>query len=469
MVTDMYDYEVVAIGAGSGGCASTMRSVDNGKTKVALIEYRKNGTGGTCVSRGCIPTKALLRSAEAYAEVKNAPKLGIIVDGARPDMKAIQRGKQQVVNTLKFGLDNFLLKSRGVVRLSGKARLLDPHTIELTDGDKVEQITAENIIIATGSEAIRIPAFNIDGTRIMTSDEALNMSELPESMLIAGAGVVGIELAYLFAMLDVKVTVVDLAPQVLPLIRDDEVVSAVQKSLEKLGIKFYLGVGINEMHVTDNDTVVCTLADDTAIEAEQGLVAIGRSINVKGLGLEEVGIEQGPKGVILVNEKMQTSVPNIYAVGDITMGPQLSHKAQKQGLTAADNICGIESRINMDVIPSATFIQPEVATVGLTEAEAVEKGLEVMTAKKGFSSNEKAIAMRETNGFIKVVAEKDSHKLIGAQIFGPQGSVLIEEFSLALEKGLTLEDIALSIHAHPTLSELVMETCKLALGLAFDK
>jgi dihydrolipoamide dehydrogenase len=211
------------------------------------------------------------------------------------------------------------------------------------------------------------------------------------------------------------------------------------------------------------------LADGTEIKAELGLVAVGRSINVKGIGLEELGIEQGPKGFILVNEKMQTNIPNIYAVGDITMGPQLSHKAQKQGLTAADNICGIESRINMDVIPSATFIQPEVATVGLTDIEAQEKGYETLVARKAFSSNEKALSMRETTGFIKVVADKNTHKILGAIVFGPQGSVLIEEFSLALEMGLKLEDIALSIHAHPTLSELVMETCKLALGLAFDK
>ena len=465
----MYDYEVVAIGAGSGGCASMMRSVDNGKKKVALIEYRKGGTGGTCVSRGCIPTKALLRSAEAYAEIKNAAKLGIVVEGAHPDMKAIQKGKTQVVNQLKFGLDNFLLKSRGVERLTGKARLLDPHTIELTNGDKVSTITAENIIIATGSEAVRIPAFNIDGKKIMTSDEALNLNWLPKSMIIAGAGVVGVELSYLFSTLGVDITVVDLAPQVLPLIRDKEITDAVQKSLEKSGIKFHLGSGINEMHVNEEDQVVCSLADGTVLTAELGLVAIGRSINVRGIGLEEVGIEQGPKGMILVNEKMQTNIPNIYAVGDITPGPQLSHKAQKQGLTAADNICGIETRMNMDVIPAATFIQPEVANVGLTESEAQEKGYETLVAKKAFSSNEKAISMRETNGFMKVVADKNTHKILGAVIFGPQGSVLIEEFSLAIEAGLKLEDIALSIHAHPTLSELVMETCKLALGLAFDK
>ena len=429
----MYDYDVVAIGAGSGGCASCMRSVDNGKKKVALVEYRKGGTGGTCVSRGCIPTKALLRSAEVYAEVKNAKKLGIIVDGARPDMKAIQKGKQQVVTQLKFGLDNFLLKSRGVKRITGKAKLLDPHTIEITDGNKVSQITAENIILATGSEAVRIPVFNIDGKKIMTSDELLNIDWLPKSIVIAGAGVVGMEIAYLLRTLDVEVTVADLAPQVLPLVRDKDTVNAVKKMMEKYGIKFHLGQGIKEMHVDEEDQVVCTLADGTEIKAEIGLVAVGR------------------------------------AVGDITMGPQLSHKAQKQGLTAADNICGIESRINMNVIPSATFIQPEVATVGLTDAEAQEKGYQTLVAKKAFSSNEKALSMRETNGFIKVVADKNTHKILGAIVFGPQGSVLIEELSLALEMGLKLEDIALSIHAHPTLSELVMETCKLALGLAFDK
>ena len=208
----------------------------------------------------------------------------------------------------------------------------------------------------------------------MTSDELLNIDWLPKSIVIAGAGVVGMEIAYLLRTLDVEVTVADLAPQVLPLVRDKDTVNAVKKMMEKYGIKFHLGQGIKEMHVDEEDQVVCTLADGTEIKAEIGLVAVGRSINVKGLGLEELGIEQGPKGVILINEKMQTNIPNIYAVGDITMGPQLSHKAQKQGLTAADNICGIESRINMNVIPSATFIQPEVATVGLTDAEAQEKG-----------------------------------------------------------------------------------------------
>lgn len=466
----MYDYEVVSIGAGSGGCASIMRSADNGKKKLALVEYRKGGTGGTCVSRGCIPTKALLRSAQAYAEVKNAAQLGIIVDGARPDMKVIQKKKQQVVTQLKFGLDNFLLKSRGVVRLTGRARLVDAHTLELTDdAGQVQRVTAENIIVATGTEVLRIPAFNIDGEKILTSDEILNLSELPESLLIAGAGVVGLELAHLFATLDVKVTVAEMAPQVLPLVHDKDVTDAVQKSMEKNGIKFHLGVAINEMHVDENGQVICTLADGTRIEAAMGLVAIGRRTNVADLGLEELGIEMGPKGTVLVNEKMQTNIPSIYAVGDITAGPQLSHKAQKQGLVAADNIAGIPSRMNYGVIPSATFIQPEVATVGLTDSEAKEKGVETLVGKMAFANNEKAIAMHDTNGFVKVVAEKDTHKIIGAQIFGPEASILIEELSIAIEKGLTMDDIALSIHAHPTLSELIMETCKSALGLAFHK
>lgn len=465
----MYDYEVLSIGAGSGGCASIMRSADNGKKRVALVEYRKGGTGGTCVSRGCIPTKALLRSAQAYTEVKNAAKLGIVVESARPDMKAIQKKKQQVVTQLKFGLDNFLLKSRGVERLTGRARLVDPHTVELTDGDKTERVTAENIILATGTEVLRLPAFHIDGERILTSDEALNLSALPESMVIAGAGVVGLELAHLFSALDVKVTVAEMAPQVLPLIHDADVTGAVQKSMEKDGVEFHLGIAINEMHVNEKGRVVCSLADGTVIEAELGLVAIGRRTNVADLGLEELGVAMGPKGTILVNEKMQTNIPSIYAVGDITAGPQLSHKAQKQGLTAADNIAGIPSRMNDSVIPSATFIQPEVGTVGLTESEAREAGLEVLVGKMPFSANEKAIAMRSTDGFVKIVAEKDGHRIVGGQIFGPEASILIEELSLAMEKGLTLEDIALSIHAHPTLSELIMETCKSALGLAFHR
>lgn len=469
MTNQQYDYDVLSIGAGSGGCSSIMRSADNGK-KVALVEYRRGGTGGTCVSRGCIPTKALLRSAQIYAETKKAADYGIVVDGAKPDMKVIQRKKQLVVNSLKFGLDNVLLKSRNVARLTGRARLLDPHTVELTDGDKVHKVTAETIVVATGCEAVRIPAFHIDGTKIMTSDEALNLTELPESMLIAGAGVVGLELAYLFATLDVKVTVVEMVPHVLPLINDADITDAVFKSLTADGIEFRLGVGIQEMHVREDDgRVVCTLVDGSAIEAELGLVAIGRHTNTAEMGLEEIGVEMGPKGTILINEKMQTNIPSIYAVGDITTGPQLSHKAQKQGLTAADNICGIPSRMNYDVIPSATFIQPEVATVGLTDSEAREKEIETLIGKLPFSANEKAITMHLTQGFVKVVAEKESHKIIGAQIFGPEASILIEEFAEAMENGLRLEDIANSIHTHPTLSELVMETCKSALGLAFQK
>jgi dihydrolipoamide dehydrogenase len=469
MASQKYDYDVLSIGAGSGGCSSIMRSADCGK-RVALVEYRRGGTGGTCVCRGCIPTKALLRSAQIYAETKKAADYGIIVDSARPDMKAIQKKKQMAVNMLIFGLDNVMLKSRNVARLTGKARLLDPHTVELTDGDKVQKVTAETIIVATGSEAVRIPAFHIDGTKIMTSDDVLNLTELPESMLVVGAGVVGLELAYLFATLDVKVTVVEMAPHVLPLINDADITDAAFKSLKSDGIEFRLGVGIQEIHVREEDgRIVCTLADGSSIEADLGLAAIGRRTNTAGIGLEEIGVEMGPKGSILVNEKMQTNIPSIYAVGDITAGPQLSHKAQKQGLTAADNICGIPSRMNYDVIPSATFIQPEVATVGLTDSEAQAKGIKTLIGKMPFSANEKAITMRLTRGFVKVVAEKESHKIIGAQIFGPEASSLIEELAEAIENGLKLEDIANSIHTHPTLSELVMETCKSALGLAFHK
>jgi len=464
----MYDYDVLSIGAGSGGCASAMRSADLGK-KVGLVEYRKNGTGGTCVARGCIPTKVLLQSAKAYSEAVNANKYGIIVSDVRPDMKAIHQKKAAAVNGLKFGLDNMLLKPRGIDRISGKARLIDKHTVEIADGDKVSTITAENIIIATGSEPAMIPEFNIDNKKIITSDEALNLMEIPKEMIIVGAGALGLEFGHLFATFGSKVTIVEMMPHVAPMLKDDEITGAISKYLEKSGIVLKCGSGISKISVTDDERVCCELAKGEKLEADLALVAIGRSLNTKGMGLEEVGVALNSKGQVAVDDQLRTTVPNIFAVGDITMGPQLSHKAQKQGLVAAEAIAGNDAHISYEVIPSAIFMQPEISMVGITSDEAKESGIETIVGKMQFSSNEKAMSMQKTAGMIKITARADNHRIIGGHIFGEDASVLIEEIATAVQNGLTLENIADSIHAHPTLSEIVMETCKNALGKAFHK
>lgn len=464
----MYDYDVLSIGAGSGGCASAMRSADLGK-KVGLVEYRKNGTGGTCVTRGCIPTKVLLQSAKSYSEAMNANKYGIIVSDVRPDMKAIHQKKTAAINSLKFGLDNMLLKPRGIDRISGKARLIDNHTVEITDGDKVSTITAENIIIATGSEPAMIPEFNIDNKKIITSDEALNLMEIPKEMIIVGAGALGLEFGHLFATFGSKVTIVEMMPHVVPMLKDDEITGAISKYLGKSGITLKCGSGISRISMMGDECVCCELANGEKLEADIALVAIGRSLNTKGMGLEEVGIKLNSKGQVVVDDQLRTTVSNIFAVGDITMGPQLSHKAQKQGLVAAEAIAGSDVHISYEVIPSAIFMHPEISMVGITSDEAKESGIETIVGKMQFSSNEKAMSMQKTAGMIKITASADSHKIIGGHIFGEDASVLIEEIATAIQNGLTLENIADSIHAHPTLSEIVMETCKNALGKAFHK
>lgn len=464
----MYDYDVLSIGAGSGGCASSMRSADLGK-KVGLVEYRKNGTGGTCVSRGCIPTKVLLQCAAVYSEIQNAKNYGIEVTDAKPNMKTVHQKKNAAVNNLKFGLDNMLIKPRGIARLQGKARLVDDHTVELVNGEEVTTVTAENIIIATGSEPAEIPAFHIDHDKIITSDEALNLQEIPEEMIIVGAGALGLEFMEIFSTFGAKVTVVEMMPHVVPLLKDEDITKAVSKYLEKRGVTLKCGSGIQTIQVQENGRVCCELANGEKIAADKALVAIGRSLNTKGIGLEEIGVEMTPKGQIITDDQMRTSVPNIYAVGDITAGPQLSHKAQKQGLIAAETIAGNDVHMRYDVIPSAVFIHPEIAMVGMTAEEAKEQGIEPMTGKMQFSSNEKAMAMQKTTGLIKVTARADNHQIIGGHIFGEDASVLIEEIAAAVQNGLTLEDVADSIHAHPTLSEIVMETCKNALGKAFHR
>lgn len=464
----MYDYDVLSIGAGSGGCASAMRSADLGK-KTGLVEYRKNGTGGTCVSRGCIPTKVLLQSAKVYTEVMGAKEYGIAVTDAKPDMKMIHQKKTMAVNSLKFGLDNMLIKPRGIDRLQGKARLIDAHTIELTNGAEKKTITSKNIIIATGSEPAMIPAFQIDKEKIITSDEALNLQEIPKELIIVGAGALGLEFADIFSTFGSKVTIVEMMPHVVPTLKDTEITSAVSKYLEKNGIVVKCGSGIQSIQVQEDGKVCCELANGEKIEADKALVAIGRSLNTKDLNLEEIGVNMTPKGQIITDDQMRTSVSNIYAVGDITQGPQLSHKAQKQGLVAAEVIAGNDAHMQYNVIPSAIFIHPEIAMVGITADEAKEQEIEVLIGKMRFSSNEKAMAMQKTTGLIKITARKEDHKIIGGQIFGEDASVLIEEIATAIQNGLTLENVADSIHAHPTLSEIVMETCKNALGRAFHK
>ncbi|PLX33399.1 MAG: dihydrolipoyl dehydrogenase [Clostridiales bacterium] len=463
----MREYDVLVIGGGSGGCASAIRSTDLGK-KVALIEYRKkDGIGGTCINRGCIPTKALLKSAEVYKTINEAKKFGVEVEGASFDMKKIVKKKDSIVNNMRFGLSSFILKSRGIEIINGKAALASKNTVEVTyeNGEK-EILKAESIVLATGSEPAMIPAFKIDGKQVITSDDCLCMTEVPESLLIIGAGAVGIEFGTVFSSFGSKVTLVEMVDHAAPLLKDEELCCQVEKYLTKKGIDLKLGVAIKEIKAEEGK-VTSVLGNGEAVETEKVLVSIGRKLNTDGLNLEGVGIEMGERGRIKVDSHMRTSVENIYAVGDIVAGPQLSHKAQREGVVAGENICGMDTEMDLDTVPWVIFSQPEIASVGISKAEAEERGIEAIEGKLPFMANEKANTMQETTGMIKIIAEKESHKIIGGKIFGPEASLLIAELALAVKNGNTLEDIGDTIHAHPTLSEGVMEAAKSGLGKAF--
>lgn len=464
----MYDYDVISIGAGSGGCASAMRAADLG-LHVALVEGQEKGTGGTCVNRGCIPTKVLVKSAEVFREAKEAAQYGVRINGLELDMKTVQQKRNSLVNNLRFGLDNFLIKSRNIDRLNGTARFIDAHTLEITGKDGTTRVTSEKMIIATGSEPAMIPAFHIDRKKIITSDEALTLQELPQELIVVGAGALGLEFAYIFSSFGVKVTVVEMMPQVVPIMKEPAITDEVQAYLKKQGIEVCCGTAIKEIVSADENRVECHLSDGRILNADMALVAIGRKLNTDQLNLQAAGVQTTEKGLIEVDDQMRTTATNIFAAGDIVRGPQLSHKAQREGIVAAEAAAGLDSRMRYDVIPWAIFMQPEIACVGLTEYEAGQRGIETISGIMHFKANEKALTMQKTVGLIKIIARKSDHTIIGGQIFGPDASVLITEIATAMENSMTLESMATSIHAHPTLAEIIMEAAKNALGIAFHK
>ncbi len=457
----MEEFDVAIIGAGSGGYVAAIRAADLGK-KVVIIEHRE--IGGTCLNRGCIPTKALLKIAEVYTSAKESKSFGITVENVSFDPNAIQKRKDAVIRRLVAGID-FLFKSRKIVVKKGNGKLLDEHTIEITGNEGTEKIKAKDIIIATGSEPAMIPAFKIDRKNVLTSDEALNLTEYPKNMLIVGAGAIGIEFATILSAFGTKVTIVEMMPQVVPTLKDIKLASMVQRMLVKKGIEIKTGIKIDNIEIQGNGNVVSTLSSGEELITEKVLVSIGRKLNSTGIGIEELSIKT-EKGKILVDEKLRTNIPNIYAIGDVIGGLLLAHKAQKEGDIVAEIIAGKDKKMDYRVVPWAIFSSPEIASVGLTEEEAKENGIDTAIGEFPFIANGKAVTINSTDGEVKIIAKNDTKEIIGAQIIGPEASVMIAELALAMEKKLTLNDIANTIHAHPTLPEAIMEAAKSGLGEA---
>ena len=456
-------YDAVVIGAGVGGYPAAIRLAQLGK-KVALVE-KENNLGGVCLNWGCIPSKALIAAANLVEDMRGAAERGIVAD-PKVDVARLRQFKNDVVKKLVSGV-GFLEKGNGVEVLKGTASFLAPNAIEVKGEDGTDRVEAGAFIVATGGRPIEIPGFAFDGKDVWSAKEAVDLPEVPKRLVVIGGGVIGLELGTVYAKLGSKVTVVEALPTILAGV-DPEAVRLVQKGLRQRDV---------QVHVDAKAKGLARKGGALAVQVEVGgkeqeiacdkvLVAVGFRANPEGLGLEKAGVKLSPKGFVEVNDRCQTSAPGIYAVGDMVGPPFLAHKASKEGEIAAEVVAGMKSARDWVAMPAAMFTDPEVATAGLSEEEARKQGYEPITGKFAFGALGRAIAIAHTEGFVKVVADKATKLLLGVTIVGPEASDLIAEAALALEMGAYLEDVALTVHAHPTLPEAFMEACKAALGEA---
>ncbi|UCH46380.1 MAG: dihydrolipoyl dehydrogenase [Nitrospiraceae bacterium] len=448
--------KLAILGAGPGGYVAAIRAAQLG-AEVTVIEAGE--VGGTCLNWGCIPTKTLIASAEVLHKARNAKSFGLDLEGTvTPNIEKIVERKNKVVSTQVKGIRG-LFKSWGVNLIEGRGEILSPGKINvsLNDGSQ-QEVEADKIIIATGSRPAEIPVFPVDGKRILSSDHAISPDSIPSSLLIIGAGVIGCEFAFIYKEFGADVTMVEMMPRAVST-EDEEISSLLERELKKKKIKLIANISTDNVEITDTG-VKATLSDGKTVEAEKMLISIGRAVNSQNIGLENVGVRTGQRGEIIVDSHLQTNVEGIYAIGDVTGGIMLAHLASKEGLVAVENALGGSTSVNYDVIPAAIFTSPEVGSVGLREHQAVEKGIQYNIGRFQFRALGKAHAMGEISGLFKIISEKATDKILGAHIIGPHASDLIHEVAVAMEGGLTVKDIAHTIHAHPTLAEGVMETAE---------
>jgi dihydrolipoamide dehydrogenase len=448
--SDSMEKDLIVIGGGPGGYVAAIRAAQLG-AKVTLVE--EDQVGGTCLNRGCIPTKALYKNAQIIHTLQKSAEFGIELKEYALDMKKVRERKQDVVNRLGSGISQ-LLKGNGVEVIKGKGSLAEKNTVAITTPDGSRNLVqGRNILIATGSVPARIPVAGLELPGVITSNEALELDYIPRSMVIIGAGVVGIEFAGIFRSFGTEVTLVEFLPRILPPV-DEEIAKRAAVYYKKQGIKIETGMKVKEIRKNNGELVVLAEGKKGEQEflGELVLISAGRSINIEGLNLEQAGVAYD-RGGIMVNSRFETSVPGVYAIGDVIGGQMLAHVASDEGKAAVENMLGLTVHINYDAIPACVFSFPEIAWVGLTEEEAKKRGISYQSGKFMFAANGKALTMGESDGLVKVLAEERTHKVIGVHILGPHASDLIHEGALAVEHGLTITDIGRTVHAHPTLAE----------------
>ncbi len=460
----MPDYDVVVIGAGPGGYVCAIRAAQLGK-KTAIVD--RQWLGGVCLNVGCIPSKALLRNAEIAHLLQHGGKdFGFEVQGLKLDFSAAVKRSRQVADRLVRGV-GFLMKKNKIDVHMGTAVFVDEHTVEVTAADGARTaLRAGDIVIATGASPMLIPGVQADGKNVLTYLEAIVQDHLPKSVVVIGASAIGCEFATVWNSYGIEVTLVEMLPRVAPL-EDEEISQELAKAFTKRGIRVMAGTKVEGIEVGGAGVKVRVAGSDGAatIEAEQALVAIGVRPNTQGLGLEKIGVKTTPRGMVEIDERMATNVAGVWAIGDATGKLMLAHVASAMGIIAAENIARVETvRLDYEAMPRAIYSQPQVASFGLTEAQARERGLEVKVGKFPFQANGKALGMGDYAGWVKLVTEAHHGEILGAHLVGPEVTELLPELTLARMFELTAAEISRNVHAHPTLSEALMEAAHAVEG-----
>jgi len=458
-MTATQEHDLVVIGAGPGGYTAAIRAAQLG-LNVACIE-KESALGGTCLRIGCIPSKALLESSEHFWSVQHdLTRHGVAVGSIALDLPAMLRRKDQVVTTLTRGVDS-LFKKNKITRYLGQARLLKPGHIRLDNGGKASELTAKHILIATGSRPAELPGVQLDGDRIGTSTEALAYPEVPGHLMVIGGGYIGLELGSVWRRLGAKVTVLEFLDRILFGI-DGELAAEARKLFEKQGLEFRLSTKVIGARKQGNECVV-EIEGSEPVRCDRVLLAVGRVPNTKDVGLEELGIKFDKKGVIAVDDRFETNVKGIYAIGDAIAGPMLAHKAEEEGIACVERIVTGYGHVNYDAIPAVVYTQPEIAAVGKTEEQLKESGIAFRKGSFPFRANARARTLAQEEGRVKVLADAKTDRVLGVHILGAHAGDLANEAAAAIAFGASSEDLARTCHAHPTLGEALREA---ALGVA---